>query len=80
MVLYYIGSINPPKMNVFTGLKQNTKVMIVASALFLLSLSFSLLIFGHNVLTPANHLIHEVHEAAKADLLFVRPETDRKSH
>ena len=67
-------------MDVFTGLKQNTKALIVASALFLLSLSFSLLIFGENVISPANHLIEEAQEAAKADLLYVQPDSVHKKH
>ena len=61
-------------MNVFDSLKQRTKILIVAGSLFLLSLSFGLLIFGDNSLSPANQVIYEVKEGLKADLFYAHPE------
>lgn len=57
-------------MNTFNSLKQSTKLLIVVSGLFLLSLSAGALVFGHNSLGEESHLIHEASEGLKADLFY----------
>ena len=49
------------------------KLVVVSSTLFLLTLSFSLLFFGDNVLTHESELIEEASNAARVDLLFTQP-------
>jgi len=63
-------------MDVFTSLRFRIKLLIVTSAVFLLSLSMGILIFGENVLNYENRLLEQVKEAAHADMLYVHPETE----
>lgn len=60
-------------MNTYNSLKQKTKLLIVVSGLFLLTMSFGLLVFGHNSLGLESHLIHEASEGVKADLFYAHP-------
>ena len=72
-------------MDAFNSLRQRSKVLLVASGLFLLSLSVSLLVFGSNALTSESHLINHAKESVKADLLYSQPgahgsEEDESGH
>lgn len=60
-------------MDVFTSLPQRTKVLIVASSLFLISLSLGLLVFGTNVITHENELLDTAKSVVRADMLYVHP-------
>lgn len=58
-------------MDVFSSLTQRTKIIVVTSALFLLSMSLSLLVFGGNISSHDAELIHAAKEGIKADMLYV---------
>ncbi len=60
-------------MDVFTSLSHRTKVLIVASSLFLLSLSVGLLVFGSNMVSSENELLDQAKNATRADMLYVQP-------
>lgn len=60
-------------MDIFTALPQRTKVLIVASSLFLISLSLGLLVFGTNVITQENSLFDSAKNSTKADMLYIQP-------
>lgn len=60
-------------MDTFTSLSTKMKVLIVASTLFLVTLSTGILVFGDNIVSHENTLIQEVKSSAKADLLYVDP-------
>lgn len=60
-------------MDIFTGLPQRTKILIVASSLFLITLSMGLLVFGTNVITEENSLFEKTREATRADMLYIHP-------
>jgi len=60
-------------MDLFTGLPQRTKVVIVASSLFLITLSLGLLVFGTNVITDENSLLETTKETMRADMLYIHP-------
>ena len=61
-------------MNAFNRLSSMQKVVVVASALFLLSFSLSILVFGENFVTHDHHLMEQVQESVKADMLYSNPE------
>ena len=60
-------------MNIFKSLNEQTKVIIVASALFILTLSMGLLIFGDNIVSIDQQIIEDVKNNVKADMLYVNP-------
>lgn len=64
-------------MDIFRGLSIRSKLMIVASSLFLLTLSMGLLVFGSNSLTQENSLIDQAKGSAQADMLYVHPEASQ---
>ncbi len=61
-------------MDVFTSLSQRTKVVIVASALFLLVMAVGLLVFGDNLITGESDLLQQAQSAVRADMLYSHPE------
>jgi hypothetical protein len=61
-------------MNIFKSLSIRTKLMIVASSLFLVTLSMGILVFGSNSLMQENSLIDQASDSSKADMLYVQPE------
>lgn len=60
-------------MDVFKTLSQRMKLLIVASSLFLLSLSVGLLVFGTNVISDENSLLKNAHHSTRADMLYSPP-------
>ncbi len=60
-------------MDVFHTLSQRTKVMIVASSLFLVTLSLGLLVFGTNSVTHENGLLEQAKNSTRADMLYIHP-------
>lgn len=60
-------------MDAFKSLSQKSKIMIVSSALFLLTLSIGVLVFGSEALTSENSLIKELGGSVQADMLYSRP-------
>jgi hypothetical protein len=60
-------------MDVFTSLSQRTKVVIVASALFLLITAVGLLVFGDNIVTDESDLLQQAQGAVRADMLYSHP-------
>lgn len=60
-------------MDAFTSLSARLKILIVASTLFLASLSMGLLVLGEDAISKESALLQHVKEAAKADLLYVQP-------
>jgi hypothetical protein len=60
-------------MDIFKGLSIRTKLMIIASSLFLVTLSMGLLVFGSNGLTQENSLIQQAQTSSQADMLYVHP-------
>ncbi len=60
-------------MDAFKSLSQKTKVMIVSSAMFLLTLSIGVLVFGSEALTSENSLIHSLKGSVQADMLYSTP-------
>lgn len=58
-------------MDIFSSLSQLNKIIIVTSALFMLSLSFALLVFGDNLDARDAELIHAAKEGIRADMLYV---------
>lgn len=60
-------------MDAFTSLSARLKILIVASTLFLASLSMGLLVLGEDTISKESALLQHVKEAAKADLLYVKP-------
>lgn len=67
-------------MDLLTSLSQRAKVMIVASALFLLTLSIGLLAFGENVITDENSMIQQAQNASRVDMLYSHPEGQPEGH
>ncbi len=61
-------------MDIFKSLSIRTKLMIVASSLFLVTLSIGILVFGSNGLMQENSLIDQASDSSKADMLYVQPE------
>jgi hypothetical protein len=61
-------------MDIFKSLSIHTKLMIVASSLFLVTLSIGILVFGSNSLTQENSLIDQAKGSSQADMLYVHPE------
>lgn len=70
--MYYHPNINK-YMNIFKSLSEQQKVIIVTSALFLLTLSLGLLIFGDNIISIDHKIIEDVQNSVKADMLYVNP-------
>lgn len=62
-------------MDVFTSLSQRSKIMIVASGLFLLVMATGMLVFGDNILTGESELLQEAQHAVRADMLYSHPES-----
>lgn len=60
-------------MDAFKSLTQKTKIMIVSSALFLLTLSIGVLVFGSEALTHENSLIKDLKGTVQADMLYSTP-------
>lgn len=60
-------------MDFFTRLPQRTKILIVVSALFLVTLSFGLIVFGSNVITHENTFLDAAKNSTQADMLYIHP-------
>lgn len=60
-------------MDAFKGLSQKSKIMIVSSAMFLLTLSIGVLVFGSEALTSENSLIKGLKGSIQADMLYSTP-------
>ena len=60
-------------MDAFKSLSQKSKIMIVSSALFLLTLSIGVLVFGSEALTSENSLINGLKGSIQADMLYSTP-------
>ena len=60
-------------MDAFKGLSQRTKLMIVASTLFLLTLSVGVLVFGSDNLTQESSLLEKAKGSVQADMLYSHP-------
>lgn len=60
-------------MDAFKGLSQRTKMMIVASTLFLLTLSVGVLVFGSDNLTSESSLLLKAKGSVQADMLYSTP-------
>ncbi len=60
-------------MDAFKGLSQRTKIMIVASTLFLLTLSVGVLVFGSDNLTSESSLFEKAKGSVQADMLYSPP-------
>lgn len=60
-------------MNAFKGFTQKTKMMIVASTLFLLTLSVGVLVFGADNLTSETSLLEKAKGSVQADMLYSQP-------
>ena len=70
----YNVQINLNLMSLFTDLPQRTKLLIVASAMFLITLSMGLLVFGTNLISPENSLYDMAKGSVRADMLYIQPE------
>jgi hypothetical protein len=60
-------------MDVFSTLSHRTKILIVASSLFLVTLSLGLLVFGTNFISADNALLEEATHSTRADMLYSHP-------
>lgn len=60
-------------MDAFKSLSQKSKIMIVSSAMFLLTLSIGVLVFGSEALTSENSLIKGLKGSIQADMLYSTP-------
>ncbi|QQR54825.1 hypothetical protein IPG41_06625 [Candidatus Peregrinibacteria bacterium] len=60
-------------MDAFKALTQRTKMMIVASTLFLLTLSVGVLVFGSDNLTSESSLLEQAKGSVHADMLYSTP-------
>ncbi len=60
-------------MDVFSTLSQRTKVLIVASSLFLVTITLGLLVFGTNIVSHENALLEQAKNSTRADMLYVHP-------
>ena len=60
-------------MDVFSTLSQRTKVLIVASSLFLLTITLGLLVFGTNIVSHENDLLEQAKNSTRADMLYIHP-------
>lgn len=60
-------------MDVFSTLSQRTKVLIVASSLFLVTITLGLLVFGTNIVSHENALLEQAKDSTRADMLYVHP-------
>ena len=54
------------------------KVLIVACALFIVTMSVGLLVFGDNFVTMENAMIEHVNGSVKTDMLMATPEGETK--
>lgn len=61
-------------MDAFTSLSERAKVMIVAGALFVVTLSMGLIIFGENMLSTESGIMKGLKGSIHADMLYVHPE------
>lgn len=61
-------------MDIFKSLSVQTKLLIVTSSVFLVTLSLGLLVFGSNGLTQENSMIDQASNSSRADMLYVHPE------
>ena len=57
-------------MNTFKALSIRTRLMVVASGLFLLTLSLGLMVFGQEGLTSENSALEQLHNTVQADMLY----------
>lgn len=60
-------------MDVFHTLSQRTKVLIVASSLFLVTITLGLLVFGTNIISHDNALLEQASNSTRADMLYIHP-------
>lgn len=60
-------------MDVFSSLSRKTKLAILSSTLFLLTLAFSVLMFGGEMEMDEGTLDH-AREATRADMLYSHPD------
>lgn len=60
-------------MDVFHTLSQRTKVLIVASSLFLVTITLGLLVFGTNIISHDNALLEQAKNSTRADMLYIHP-------
>lgn len=60
-------------MHAFQTLSQRTKILIVASSLFLLTMSLGLLVFGNNLISSDSAMLEQASGATRADMLYVHP-------
>lgn len=60
-------------MDLFNSLSLRSKMLIVASAMFLITLSLGLLVFGTNVITDENALYNTAKSSTRADMLYIHP-------
>lgn len=60
-------------MDVFHTLSQRTKVLIVASSLFLVTITLGLLVFGTNIVSHENALLEQAKNSTRADMLYIHP-------
>jgi len=67
-------------MNLFKSLSAKTRLTIVASSLFLFTLSMGLLVFGSNSLTSESSIIEQAKNSSQADMLYVHPSPEGQSH
>jgi hypothetical protein len=60
-------------MDVFQTLSQRTKILIVTSSLFLVTLSLGLLVFGTNFISSDSDMLEEATGVTRADMLYMHP-------
>ena len=60
-------------MDVFHTLSQRTKVLIVTSSLFLVTITLGLLVFGTNIISHDNSLLEQAKNSTRADMLYIHP-------
>lgn len=60
-------------MDVFHTLSQRTKVLIVTSSLFLVTITLGLLVFGTNIISHDNALLEQAKNSTRADMLYIHP-------
>ncbi len=72
-IRWYNLQINLNLMSLFTDLPQRTKLLIVASAMFLITLSMGLLVFGTNIISDENSFYGTAKSSTRADMLYIQP-------
>lgn len=61
-------------MDAFTGLSDRAKVMIVAGAVFVVTFSIGIIVFGDNIVSMESGIMKDLNGSVQADMLYVHPE------